>query len=87
MLGTVEMDAVPHMGSHETKRGGEPPCSPASHAPCDEAQNTIGFVGSEYTLLTDIEFLSNQHSQCLLPEALIYQKVPTRYSLVYFLAI
>ncbi|KAK4818827.1 hypothetical protein QYF61_019864 [Mycteria americana] len=70
MLGAPELKAVLQVGSHESGAEGENHLPrPADHASFDAAQDTVGFLGCERTLLGLVELLINQHPQVLLLRA------------------
>jgi len=62
VLRTPELDAVLQVGSHQrgVKGQNDLPCS-AGHASLDAAQDVVGFLGCERTLLDYVELLINQH--------------------------
>lgn len=52
MLGVPELDAVLHVGSHESRVGEENYLSgPAGHAASDPAQDVAGFQGCQHSQL------------------------------------
>ena len=64
VLRAPELDARLQVGSHQNGAEGQNPLlRPAGHASFDAAQDTIGFLGCERTLLGHVELLINQHPQ------------------------
>ena len=70
MLRTPELDAVLQVGSHQSRVEGQNhlPRS-AGNASCDSAQDTVGFLGCERTLLAHVQLFIHQHPQVLLHRA------------------
>ncbi|KAK4810951.1 hypothetical protein QYF61_013359 [Mycteria americana] len=77
VLGTPELDAVLQVGSHQSRVGGQNHLPrPAGHASFDAAQDTIGFLGCEYTLLAHVQLFIHQYPQVLLCRAVLNPFIP-----------
>jgi len=70
VLRAPELDAGLQVGSHQSGGEGQNllPC-PAGHAAFDAAQDTVGLLGCERTVLGCVELLINQNPQVLLLRA------------------
>ena len=63
----LDLDTVLQVGSHENRVEGENPLPrPAGHISPDAAQDTVGFLGCERTLLAHSQFSIHQQRQVLL---------------------
>ncbi|KAK4811172.1 hypothetical protein QYF61_019803 [Mycteria americana] len=77
VLGTPKLDAVLQVGSQESGVEGENHLPrPAGHASFDAAQDTIGFLGCECTLLAHVQFFIHQYPQVLLLSAALNPFIP-----------
>ena len=70
---------------HLTCKNTEYILQPAGHSAFDAAQDTVGFLGCERTLLGHVELLVNQHPQVLLRAALTLLSVVTYNNMLYVL--
>ena len=62
VLKAPELDVGLHVGSHQSGVEGQNHLSrPAGHASCDTAQDTVGLLGCERTLLGHVELFVSQH--------------------------
>ncbi|KAK4828118.1 hypothetical protein QYF61_023916 [Mycteria americana] len=67
MLRAPELDAVLQVGSHQSGVEGQNHLpQPAGHASFDAAQDTVGLLGCESTLLAHIQLFIHQYPQVLL---------------------
>ncbi|KAJ7414376.1 hypothetical protein BTVI_41314 [Pitangus sulphuratus] len=70
VLGTPELDAALQVGSHQSGVKGQNHLPhPAAHSAFDAAQDTIGFLGCEHTLMAHVQPLIHQHPQVLASRA------------------
>ncbi|KAK4810611.1 hypothetical protein QYF61_007348 [Mycteria americana] len=70
VLRTPEMDAVLQMGSHHSRAEWQNHLPrPAGHTSFDAAQDTVGFLGCECTLLAHVQLFIHQYPQVLLCRA------------------
>ncbi|KAK4811179.1 hypothetical protein QYF61_019810 [Mycteria americana] len=75
--GAPELDAVLQVGSQESGVEGENHLPrPAGHASFDTAQDTIGFLGCERTLLAHVQFFIHHYPQVLLLSAALNPFIP-----------
>ncbi|KAK4827796.1 hypothetical protein QYF61_021788 [Mycteria americana] len=71
MLWASELDAVLQVGFHQSEVEGQNHLpQPAGHASFDAAQDTVGFLGCERTLLAHIQFFIHWYPQVLCRAAL-----------------
>ena len=66
------------MRSHESGVEGENPLPrPAGHTSLEAAQDTVGFLGCECTLLAHVQFFIQQYPQVLLGRAALNPFIPS----------
>jgi len=86
VLRAPELDTGLQMGSHKSGVKGQNHLPrPAGHASLDAAQDRVGLLGCERTLLDHIDLLVNQHPQVLLLRATLNMLITqplARYKLV-----
>ncbi|KAK4827094.1 hypothetical protein QYF61_014196 [Mycteria americana] len=77
VLRAPELDAVLQVGSHQSRAEGQNHLPrPAGHAAFDAAQDTVGFLGCECTLLGHIQLFIHQYPQVLLHRAALNPFIP-----------
>ncbi|KAK4824005.1 hypothetical protein QYF61_009219 [Mycteria americana] len=77
VLRSPELDAVLQVGSHQSRVEGQNPLpQPAGHAAFDAAQDTVGLVGCERTLLAHVQLFIHQYPQVLLHRAALNPFIP-----------
>ncbi|KAK4816374.1 hypothetical protein QYF61_016278 [Mycteria americana] len=77
VLRAPELDAVLQVGSHQSRGEGQNHLPrPAGHASFDAAQDTVGFLGCERTLLARIQPFIHQYPQVLLCRAALNPFIP-----------
>ena len=70
VLRAPELNAVLQVRSHQSRVEGQNHLSrPVGHASLDAAQDTVGLLGCEHTLLSHVELLISWHPQVLLLRA------------------
>ncbi|KAK4829425.1 hypothetical protein QYF61_004300 [Mycteria americana] len=81
VLRTPEVDAILQVGSHQNGVEGQNHLpQPADHASFDAAQDTVGVLGCEHTLLAHVQLFVqlfiHQHPQVLLGRAALHHFIP-----------
>ncbi|KAK4815585.1 hypothetical protein QYF61_004800 [Mycteria americana] len=72
VLRAPELDAVLQVGSHQSGGEGQNHLPrPAGHTSFDAAQDTVGFLGCEHTLLDHVQLFIHQYPQVLLCRAVL----------------
>ncbi|KAK4825246.1 hypothetical protein QYF61_025645, partial [Mycteria americana] len=77
VLRTPELNTVLQVGSHQSGVEGQNPLiQPAGHTPFDAAQDTVGLLGCERTLLAHVHLFIHQYPQVLLRRAALSPFIP-----------
>ncbi|KAK4825361.1 hypothetical protein QYF61_026880 [Mycteria americana] len=77
VLRAPELDAVLQVGSHQSRVEGQNHLPrPAGHAAFDAAQDRVGLLGCEHTLLGHVQLFIYQYSQILLCRAALNHIIP-----------
>ncbi|KAK4806151.1 hypothetical protein QYF61_001078 [Mycteria americana] len=78
VLGTPELEAVLQVGgSHQSRVEGQNHLPrPAGHASFDAAQDTVGLLGCEHTLLAHVQLFVHQYPQVLLCRTALNPFIP-----------
>ena len=77
MLRAPELDAGIQVGSHQSGAEGLNPLpQPAAHAAGDAAQDMVGLLGYECTLLVPVQLFIPQYPQVLLCRAALHPFIP-----------
>ncbi|KAK4822945.1 hypothetical protein QYF61_023445 [Mycteria americana] len=77
VLRAPELDAVLQVGSHQSRVEGQNHLPrPAGHASFDAAQDTVGLLGCEHTVLAHVQLFTHQYPQVLLSRAALNPLIP-----------
>ncbi|KAK4822933.1 hypothetical protein QYF61_023433 [Mycteria americana] len=77
VLRAPELDAVLQVGSHQSRAEGQNHLPrPAGHASFDAAQDTVGLLGCECTLMAHVQLFTHQYPQVLLSRAALNPFIP-----------
>ncbi|KAK4819021.1 hypothetical protein QYF61_024137 [Mycteria americana] len=77
VLRTPELDAVLQVGSHQSRVEGQNHLpQPAGHASFDAAQDMVGLLGCEHTLLAHVQLFIHQYPQVLFCRAALNPFIP-----------
>ncbi|KAK4810201.1 hypothetical protein QYF61_011795 [Mycteria americana] len=77
VLRAPELDTVLQVGSHQSRVEGQNHLlQPAGHAAFDAAQDMVGFLGCECTLLAHVQLFIHQYPQVLLCRAALNPFIP-----------
>jgi len=80
VLGSPELDTGLQVGSQQSGVEGQNPLSqPAGHAALDAAQDTVGLLGCERTLMAHVQLFIHQYPQVLLDRAALNPFMPSLY--------
>jgi len=77
VLGAPELDAGLQVGSAQSRVEGQDPLPrPAGHASLDAAQDTVGLLGCERTLVAHVKLFIHHYPQVLLIRAALNPFIP-----------
>jgi len=77
VLRAPELDAGLQVGSDQSGAEGQNPLArPAGHAAFGAAQNTVGLLGCEHTLLGHVQLFIPKYSQVLFSRAALHPFIP-----------
>ena len=78
MLRALELDAGLQVGYHQSREEGQNPLPrPAGHAAFDAAQDMVGLLGWECTLVAHVQLFIPQYPQVLLCRATLHIHIQT----------
>ena len=77
MLGAPELDAGLQVGSHQSGAEGQNHLpEPTGHASLDAAQDTVGLLGCERTLVAHVQLFIHQYPQVFVGRAALNPFIP-----------